>query len=334
MKKVTMFDVAKLANVSKSTVSQYINHRFDYMGEETKQRIEAAIKQLGYQPNHLARSLKQKKTSVIGVIVANILHSFTTQMLRAIEDYCQENDFHVIVCNADDEPEKEKKYIEMLRAKQVDGLIVFPTGANVSLYERMIEEKYPLIFIDRTITELNVRSIMLDNMMASKLAVTHFLEKGYKEIGIITPSIHREISSRVERRQGFRKALLENEIEINEEFIKSVEIEHIKACLQEMLSAEKPIKAIVAGNDLVLMEILSLMKEERLSIPEDLAVICIDDVSFASLYTPALTTIKQPAFQMGMDAAKDLLRLINEPDHIFSELISRYEPHLVKRESC
>ncbi len=333
MKKVTMVDVAKVANVSKSTVSQYINNRFDYMGEDTKQRIEKAIKQLGYQPNHLARSLKQKKTSTIGVIVANILHHFTTRVIRAIEDYCHEHDFHVIVCNADDDPVKEKKYIDMLRAKQVDGLIVLPTDGNMSLYEKMVEEKYPLIFVDRIVGQLNVKSILLDNMMASRLAVNHFLEKDYKEIGIVTSSISRKITPRVERIQGFKKSLEENGIAVNEDYIKSVEIEQIKSSVKEMLSLDKPVRAIIAGNDLALMEILSLVKEEGISIPKDLALIGIDDVSFANLFSPTLTTIAQPAVEMGTDAARELLALINDPDHEIVEVVSRYEPLLKVRES-
>src|SRR5699024_7590258 len=131
VKRVTISDVAQHAGVSKSTVSQYLNRRYDYMGKNTKEKIESAIKELEYSPNMVARSLKQKSSTTIGVIVANILHVFSTQVIRAIEDFCHDKGFHVIVCNADDNPNKEKTYIDMLRAKQVDGIIAFPTGDNV-----------------------------------------------------------------------------------------------------------------------------------------------------------------------------------------------------------
>src|SRR5699024_11542657 len=113
VKKVSIADVAKVAGVYKSTVSQYLNKRFHFMGEDTKYKITQAIEDLNYKPNYIARSLKQKKTSTIGVIVANISHSFSTQIIQAIESYCQLNQFHVIVSNADDSPEKEKNHIEM-----------------------------------------------------------------------------------------------------------------------------------------------------------------------------------------------------------------------------
>ncbi len=194
MKTITIEDVAQHAKVSKSTVSQYLNKRYDYMSEKTKERIEETIQELGYHPNIVARSLKQKTTSTIGVIVANILHAYSTQVIRAIEDTCHEYDFHIIVCNADDNPEKEKKYIEMLRAKQVDGIIIFPTGGNVTLYQRMLDENYPIVFIDRLVPNIPISSFMLDNEKASKLAIDYFVSKGYERIGMITTSIIKNIS--------------------------------------------------------------------------------------------------------------------------------------------
>src|SRR5690625_2205686 len=151
MRKVTIQDVANRAGVSKSTVSQFINNRYEYMAVETKIRIENAVKDLGYIPNHIAKSLKQKKTSTIGVIVANIIHSFSNEMIRAIEDVCEQNGVHMFVCNADDNPDKEKSYMDMLIAKQVDGLIIFPTGGNMEYYHSLKQTKFPIVFVDRKI---------------------------------------------------------------------------------------------------------------------------------------------------------------------------------------
>ncbi|TMW72285.1 LacI family DNA-binding transcriptional regulator [Alteribacter natronophilus] len=333
MKKVTMRDVAEHAKVSKSTVSQYLNKRYDYMGAETKKRIEEAIRVLGYQPNYVARSLKQKKTSTIGVIVANILHSFSTQVIRAIEDYCHEQDFHVIVCNADDDPEKERKYIEMLRAKQVDGLIVFPTGENLDLYDRMIEEKFPLVFVDRLIDQLPVRCVLLDNEAASELAVDHLADQGYRRIAIMTTSLERKITPRIERISGYRKALEKHGLEPKEEYIKSLEIPSMKEEVKNMLSLPEPPDAILAANDMALMEILSAVKDENIRVPEELAVVGIDEVSFASLFTPSITTVEQPAFLMGKEAAAMLLELTEKPERVAEKHVLRYEPSLHPRES-
>ncbi|MGG3564624.1 substrate-binding domain-containing protein [Neobacillus rhizosphaerae] len=333
MKKATIADVAQHAKVSKSTVSQYLNKRYDYMAENTKQRIEEAIKELDYRPNIVARSLKQKSTMTIGVIVANILHNFSTQVIRSIEDMCHLYDFHLIVCNADDDPGKEKRYIEMLRAKQVDGIILFPTGDNVELYEEMVDEKYPVIFVDRIVPEVSIPSVMLDNENAAGLAVQHFIEKGYERIGIIT-NVIRNVSPRMERITGYKKALQSNGIPIKEEYIKKLEINKIQAGLEEMLSLEEPIQAILAGNDLTLMEILKYVKKQGLRIPTDLAIIGIDDVSFASFYEPALTIVEQPSFEIGKKAAELLLSKIQKKDVEDEQVNFRLEPRLIVRNSC
>lgn len=334
MKKITISDVAQHADVSKSTVSQYLNKRYDYMAPKTKERIKKAIEELGYHPNIVARSLKQKSTSTIGVIVANILHTFSTQTIRAVEDICNEQGFHIIVCNADDNPEKERKYIEMLRAKQVDGLIIFPTGGNIDLYNSMVKEKYPLVFVDRIVENLKTSSIMLDNESAVKMAVDHLVNKGYDRIGIMTTSLQRHVTPRVERINGFRKALKENGIPIREDHIKSLELEWIQDGLHDMLSSEKPPQALIAGNDLTLIEILRYIKSNGINMPTDLALIGIDDVSFASLFTPELTTIAQPTYEMGKQAAELLLNKIKDPDLIEEEQIYRFQPELMVRQSC
>src|SRR5690554_4356690 len=109
---ITISDVAEKAEVSKSTVSQYMNQRYEYMSKKTRERISAAVNELDYQPNIVARSLKQKNSMTIGVILANIAHEFSTQIVRSIEEYCSKSDYHIIVCNAEDDPKKEKKYID------------------------------------------------------------------------------------------------------------------------------------------------------------------------------------------------------------------------------
>lgn len=332
MKKATISDVAKYANVSKSTVSQYLNGRYNYMSESTKKRIEKTIKELQYQTNYLARSLKQKRTFTIGVIVSNILHRFSTQVTRAIEDVCNEQNTHVIICNADDNPEKEKEYINVLRAKQVDGIITFPTGGNVELYQQMLDEQFPFVFIDRKIENINIDSFLLDNKGAMKMGIDHLIDKGHYLIGMITTSLH-NITPRVERIEGYKRALKYHGIPINKEYVKTLDLQNIKNGLEEMLSLKKPPTALFAGNDLTLMEVLNFTKENKIKIPDDLAIISIDDVSFANIYTPSLTTIAQPGFNIGMDASKLLLKRINYKENP-DQSTHRFKGELIVRDSC
>ncbi|XWN53501.1 LacI family transcriptional regulator [Anoxybacillus flavithermus] len=331
MRKVTMADVAKLANVSKSTVSQYLNKRYEYMSEETKKRIAEAIEQLQYRPNVIARSLKQKSTATIGVIVFNILHMLTTQVLRAIEDMCQQHDFHVIVCNTDDDPEKEKKYIDMLWAKQVDGFIIFPTGKNVDLYKRMIEARLPVVFVDRTVEGIDVDAVLLDNERAVQLGMHYLIEQGYKHIGLVAPPFAPHVIPRTERINAFRYALREANLPIKEEWIITEQVKHISGRLDALLQRNKLPEAIFAINDLTLMEVLTFVKKHQLSIPNDVALISIDDVPFASVYTPSLTTIAQPTFEMGKKAAERLFMQMNGET---SPQMFRLAPKLIERDSA
>ncbi|KXG44371.1 LacI family DNA-binding transcriptional regulator [Tepidibacillus decaturensis] len=334
MKRVTIEDVASLAKVSKSTVSQYLNKRFDYMGEDTRLRVEEAIHQLGYQPNIIARSLKQKRTSTIGVIVANILHSFSTQVIRSIEDTCRENDVHVIVCNADDDPKKEENYINMLRAKQVDGMIIFPTGGNIELYQSMVYDQYPVVFVDRIVENVDIDTILLDNESASKMAVEYLLQAGHQRIAIITPSLERKVTPRIERINGYKKALQMAGLPIRNEYIKSLEIHRIHSGLEEMFAMDEVPTAIIAGNDLSLLEILRFVKKKGIKIPDDLSVLGFDEVPFATIFEPSLTTISQPAFEMGKKAAEILLeRIEGSENEVQQAQIHRFPPTLLKRDS-
>lgn len=333
MKAITITDVAKHAKVSKSTVSQYLNKRYEYMSEKTRKKIEEAIEELNYQPNIIARSLKQKSTFTVGVVVANILHTFSTQIIRAIENYFYKHGFQIIVCNADDQPEKEKNYIEMLRAKQVDGIIIFPTGDNLDLYKRMKSDQFPVVFMDRAIEELNIATVMLDNHFASKLAVNRFVEKGYENIAIITTSIFRNISPRLERIQGYKEALELHGIPVNLDYIKTANAEEISDKLSELFELKKPPQAILAGNDIVLNEVLRYMKKHNMNIPDDVAVIGIDEVSYADFYTPTITTVNQPAIEMANQAAQLLLNQINKTGKEDTS-VHRLKPTLLLRNSC
>jgi LacI family kdg operon repressor len=334
MKRVTMAEVAEKAEVSKSTVSQYLNKRFDYMGEQTRERIKIAIEELGYQPNFIARSLKQKSTSTIGIIVANIVHTFSTQVIRAIEDFFNEQGFHVIVCNAYNDPVKELRYIEMLRAKQVDGLVVVPTGGNVDIYKQMVDEEFPLVFMDRIVEDLLVDSILLDNEAASTIAVQHLKEKGYQRLGIITSSLKAGITPRVERVEGFKKALTHFELPIYDEFIKGFEPNEYQIGLEQLISLPEPPEALLAGNDFSLMEILQFTKDHKIDIPSQLAIISVDEVSFADVYSTGLTTINQPTTKMGTKAAQILMEKIKKEKTESKTYIHRFKPELIIRESC
>ncbi|MCL6605304.1 MAG: substrate-binding domain-containing protein [Paenibacillus sp.] len=331
---ITMKEVAERAGVSKSTVSQFLNKRYNYMGVDTKKKIEQAIEELNYIPNQVARSLKQKKTFVVGVVSSTILSRFTTEVIRAIEDECQLKGIQVIVCNTDDDSLKEKKYVQSMIARQVDGLIIFPTEENKKLYTSLVKSGYPFIFVDRKIDEINVDTVLLNNEKASELAVETFIEHGHKNIGIITfPLGKKAITTRSERLSGYRKTLQKHGIESNEGYIKSGKLDEMPDLIGELFRMENPPTAIAATNDMILEQVLIYAKNNNLTIPNDFSLIGIDDVSFAAFYNPPITTISQPSFNMGKKCARLLLEKIDQKEQEEPSEIFRLNPTINHRDS-
>ena len=179
-----------------------------------------------------------------------------------------------------------------------------------------------------------IETVLLDNEKAATLAVDQFVESGYTDIAIVTTSIIRNISPRVERIAGYKKALERHQIQVNPNYIKMADEDNLSNALEELMTLENPPQAILAGNDLVLMEVLKYVKVNNLRIPEDLAVIGIDDVPFASFYTPSITTVSQPAVEMANQAVDLLIEQINGEHEKAEDCVYRLQPSLIKRDSC
>ncbi|WP_371069792.1 substrate-binding domain-containing protein [Sediminibacillus sp. JSM 1682029] len=304
-----MKDVARKAGVSPSTVSQYVNKRYHYMGEKTKKKVAEAIEELGFHPNTVARSLKQKKTLTIGVIISNILHRYSTVVSRSIEDYCYNFEYHTIICNADDDPEKEQKYVEMLLAKQIDGLIVVPTNHNRELYQSLKDRNIPVVFLDRYIEGLEIPAVIVDNQKVTKQAINHWIEAGHKRISLITAPL--KVSTRIERVQGYKQALAKAKLPIEDDYLHHVKMKDVQDVCRQMMELAQPPTAILAASDLVLMELVKFIKQEHIQVPEELAVMVFDEVHLAELHEPPITTINQPFYEMGQKAASLLMDMID-----------------------
>ncbi|MGE7595908.1 LacI family DNA-binding transcriptional regulator [Peribacillus frigoritolerans] len=323
-KKTTISDVAEKAGVSKSTVSQYINQRFRYMSAETKDRIEQVIQELDFRPNDNARNLKVKKTKVIGILVANILHTLSTEIIRTVEEQLQQHGMKVFICDSADDPEKEKEYLDLLVSTQVDGIIIFPAGNDFKVYNYLIDHSIPMVFVDRLVDGVTSDSVLLDNHAAIFLAVSMLAEKGHENIAFLTLPIDIPITPRLERIEGFKKAMASHKLEVREDDIHSLPRNQIQEKLARIFDAE---------NDLVLREILSYLKKQKISIPGEVAIVSIDDVAYTEFYEPSITTIGQPIQQMGIKTAELLLNRITNSDQA-PYITYRFAPELIVRSSC
>ncbi|KOY80281.1 LacI family DNA-binding transcriptional regulator [Lysinibacillus macroides] len=330
MKKTTIADVARYANVSNSTVSQYLNKRYEYMSTETRKKIEEAVEALQYRPNLMARSLKQKSTFTIGIIVANIIHDFSTKIINALEAEFDKKGFHMIVCNSADNPKKEREHVETLLEKQVDGLIVFPTGENQNLYIRLNQQKMPIVFIDRFIEDVAIPAVLLDNFSAMDMAVEQFQKQ---PLAIVTTSLALPITPRVERLEGFRQALRKRDLPIDERYIKNGDPSEIEEIFNELFALEQPPRGIIAANDRIAQELMVYIKKHNLHVPDDLQVIAVDDVPYAKFITPSITTLQQPILPMAQKSAALLLAKIKKEQLPHEPQLYRFTPILMERDS-
>jgi LacI family kdg operon repressor len=315
-KRVTIDDVAKRAGVSKTTVSRYLNGRYEALAEETLKRIQEAIRALDYRPNRMARGLKRDKSLLIGIVVADITNPFSTAILRGAEDVCKRHGYSLMVCNTDNDPAKEREYIFMLQAQRIDGLIINTTGQNNEFLHQLAAEHTPVVLVDRKVPELDFDTVTVHNEQATTEAVQYLVEQGYERIGFFSEPID-GISSRMERlvafhqvlsRYGHRSVADVYEVDLRDERQLG---EKLDAFLHHSRGQSR---ALFAANGVMLLKLLLELKKKGLSIPEDTAVLGFDDLDWAPVVGPGITTIAQPTYEIGVTAMERVLQRMEGDD--------------------
>lgn len=331
--KVTIDDVARLAGVSKTTVSRILNGNYSQATEETKDKVLKVISELNYRPNPMARGLKQMRTNIIGIVLSNLSNPFWSRVLEGVEDTCRQSGYSLMVCNSSEDSGREAELIEGLQLRQVDGIIVNPTVNNRELFEEIVKKKYPLIVINRRIEGLDVDDVVMDNKRGAWLAVDHLLGAGRRKPVCV---VYRPegVSTWQDRLLGFEEAMSEKGLEVTEQQILRVDnaIGRVKAAVIAYFKGKPDADAIFSTNNMMTLEILEGLKELGLRVPEDIALIGYDETIWAKHLNPPLTTVRQPAYEMGKIAAKNLIQKINsktarKPKHVV------LEPDLIIRSS-
>jgi len=330
---ITRNDVAKLAGVSTATVSYVINNGPRPVSEETRQKVLAAIDELGYQPSEIARSLKTKRTTTIGVVVSDILNPILSAIAKSIEDTILPMGYNMILCNSDENPERELTFLRMLVSKQVDGILLLPTGENIDyIINQIIKKNKAIVLMDRNIEVLASDSILFDNVSGAYQATKHLIELGHKRIGFI--GLPCNLTPGCERKEGYEKAHKEAGIPIDSELVLEGSFKATEGHrLVEMLMNKKhPPSALLVSSNRLLEGVLQYVKEDHLSIPEDLALIVFDDVHHFSYFTPSITAVDCDKELFGREAAL-LLRARITNDVSNGSQVIRIPCQLVIRES-
>ncbi|MED4141111.1 LacI family DNA-binding transcriptional regulator [Priestia megaterium] len=310
----TIYDVAKLSGLSKTTVSRVINNH-SYVSEEKKNLVLKAIKELNYTPNPSARKLRGQVTTTIGVIVPRIVNPFFSYLVDSIEQVAYKNGYHVLIFQSNEDKEKELAFLNLLKTKQVDGIIMTSIENDWSIIEPFTESG-PILLCNEYVNNANVPIVRLDQYKGAYIGVKHLLEKGHRKIGYCTGGLFAEEGKDKDRNQGYQKALQEAGIEPDPKwlFVNQHSIEDGKQVVKKILSMEDRPTAIFTGSDEIAGGMMIEAKECDLKIPNDLAIIGFDDQPLAQMLDPKLTTIRQPIDQMGVKAMETLIDMLNDSE--------------------
>lgn len=324
-------DVAKLAGVSISTVSRVLN-RTAYVDPDREHRVLDAIQKLQYQPNRAARALRANYSRIIGLLITDIQNPFFTALIRGVEDIAQSKKYSVILCNSDEDVHREQQYIEVLCAERVAGCIVVPIREQAQILTPFQQQNIPVVLVDRNIKKSGFDAVMVNNRLGAYEAVTHLIANGYRRIGIVCGPL--KTTTGRERLTGYRQALQDAGYELDPrlERIGSFKLESGEQLTRELLELEEPIDALFVCNNLMTLGALNAIQKHELHIPNDIAIVGFDEMPWANLSSISLTTVTQPAYDIGNTAALRLFQRLENPT-AFSEQEIILNPRLTLRNS-
>ena len=302
----TIKDVARLAGVSTTTVSHVINET-RYVSDELRASVLAAMEELNYRPNVLARGLRRGETKTIGLVVPDNSNLFFAEVARIVENIGFENGYSVILCNSDGNLEKEAAYVNVLIAKQVDGVIFIAAGSKYEHLHELTMAGIPVVVADRDIPQTLADVVLVDNERGGYDATRYLLSLGHRRIACIAgPS---DLTPSADRVHGYRRALGEFGIPIEEKWIVPGDFRYQggEAAIAELLRLGEPPSAVFVCNDVMAIGALRAVRSAGLQIPGDVSIVGFDDIPLASAVSPALTTVAQPIVELATLAAQLLM---------------------------
>lgn len=328
----TIVEVAKRAGVSVGTVSNVIRGN-PRVGSEFRERVEAAIRDLDYHPNEIARSLKVNQTYMLGMVLPDITNPFFPEIIRGAEDEALKRKYLLVTANTDEHIEREQNIVSALRSRRVDGLLLASApGKDSSHIQKVIAAGIPVVCLDRAPVGVKVDTVMLDNVRGAEDCVRHLLRVGYRDIAIITGPL--KLQSAQERLRGYENALREARAKISKELIVEGDFreESGHRLGKELLLRRARPSAILVCNGVMTLGVLQAFEELGVRYPEDVALATFDDLAGDRSFYPRLTVVAQPGYDMGARGASLLMDRI-EGSFSGKSITIRMPPTLIVRDS-
>jgi LacI family transcriptional regulator len=306
----TMRDVARLAKVSVATVSAVVNGK-GIVSTELTQRVKKAMVILDYHADHVARSLKVRRTNTIGVVIPDVTNPFFTDTMRGVEDEADAHGYSVILCNSREDPSRERRHLSTLYSHRVDGVLLAPLDPE-SPRNPLVQRRFPIVVFDRIPEGYQGAAVTSDNVQGAYEGIRHLLDLGHRRIAIIGGS--RGISTALDRFEGFLKAMQEARIPVEDAYVKRTDftLDAAYRCGLELLQLPEPPTAIFTCNNRLTLGLARAMSERGVRCPEGLSVVAFDDFPWADSFQPRLTTIQQPTYEIGRKAVSLLLSKIQK----------------------
>jgi len=307
----TVADVAKRARVSVSTAARVLSGR-GYAAEETRRVVLEAARELGYVPNQIARSLRTRRSRMIGLLIGDVENFFYSAIASNAEAVAKSAGYHVVLCNSNDDPELEREYLKLLEGVRVDGIIITPTLHNRRHLEQLLRNQMVIVQMDRRVDRLAADSILVDNEAGAHSAVSHLIGAGHSQIGILTGEL--DVPTASHRLAGYERALKDHAIPVRPQLVKSGSFhrEHAIENATELIKATPAPTAIFAANNILAEGCLIALSNLGMRVPRDISLVAFDDVPWMSMVNPAVTTVRQPVADMARSAAELLLRRLRE----------------------
>jgi DNA-binding LacI/PurR family transcriptional regulator len=333
IRKATITDVARVAQVSIQTVSAVVNRK-PGISPPTRDRVLRAIDGLQYRPNGIASSLRAQKSHTVGVVIPTITNPFFPEFVRGAEDAASEKGYSIFLCNADEDTEKEIQYLRLLQRHRVAGILVsYVSGpaASESVLTELASHHLPITCLGTAPTGQGIVSLRVSESEITRVATEHLLGLGHRRIGFITPPPSKNIAQM--RIEGFKKAVIDAGLPIRPEYLVDggFELQDGIQGAEQLLALRYPPTAVVAANDLVAIGVISTLKKYAYRVPAEISVVGIDDIQMASLLDPPLTTVSQPIYEMGCQGMENILLRIQNPHLDTSEIL--FETRLIVRQS-
>lgn len=325
----TMKDIARLAQVSTSTVSHVINGS-RFVSDEIREKVMRIVVELNYTPSYIARSLKVKATKTIGLLVTATNNPFFSEVMAGVEQYCQKNQYNLIIATTGGDAKRLQQNLQTLIHKQVDGVLLM-CGDSRFQADMQLTVSLPLVVMDWWFTELNADKILENSELGGYLATKSMVDAGHQKIGIITGNLRKSVAKN--RLQGYKKALSEANIVLNPDWIVESHFDFEGGIVgaQKLLALSDRPTAIFCCSDTIAIGAYQAIQNQGLRIPQDISIMGYDDIELARYLFPSLSTISQPKAELGKLAVETLLQRIQEPNENYRTLV--LEPTCILRES-